>query len=41
VADLASGDQVPYGAAHLLDRHVRVDPVLIEQVDMVGPQPLQ
>ena len=39
--DLAVGDQVSYGAGYVFDRHVWVDPVLIEQVDTVGPQPLQ
>ncbi len=41
VADLAFGDQVAHGASHILDRHVRVDAVLVEQVDMVGAQALE
>lgn len=41
VADLALGDQVAHGAGHVLDRHVRVDTVLVEQVDMVGAQALE
>ena len=34
-------DQLLHRAGDLLDRHLRVDPVLVEQVDRVGPQPLQ
>ena len=41
VADLALVDQVLDGAGDVLDRDVRVDAVLVEQVDRVGPQPLQ
>ena len=33
VLDLAFGDQLLDGAGDVLDRHVRVDPVLVEQVD--------
>ncbi|GEB55380.1 hypothetical protein GCM10017674_53840 [Streptomyces gardneri] len=40
-ADLALGDQLADGARCLLDRRVRVDPVLVVQVDVVGAQPLQ
>src|SRR5262245_37532507 len=29
------------GACHVLDRDVRVDPVLIEQVDVIGSEPLE
>ena len=28
-------------AGDVFDRHVRVDPMLVEQVDHIGPQPLQ
>ena len=35
VADLARRDQLADGAGDVLDRHVRVDPVLVEQVDRV------
>ena len=41
VPDLAFRDQLPDGAGDVLDRHVRVDAVLVEQVDAIGPQPLQ
>ncbi|KAG0770713.1 hypothetical protein G6F57_014703 [Rhizopus arrhizus] len=41
VADLAFGDQVTHGARHILDRHVRIDAVLVEQIDMVGAQALE
>jgi hypothetical protein len=37
VADLAGVDEVSDGAGDVLDRHVRVDAVLVEQVDPVGP----
>ena len=39
--DLTLVDELFYGACHILDRHVRVHTVLIEQVDMVGPQTFQ
>jgi hypothetical protein len=38
VFDFAFRDQVSHGAGHLLDRDARVDAMLIEQVDAVGPQ---
>ena len=41
VLDLALLDQVLHRAGHVLDRHVRVDAVLIEQVDRVDLQPLR
>lgn len=41
VADLAFFDQLTDGAGNVLDRHIGVDAVLVEQVDVVGPQPLQ
>ena len=41
VLDLALGDQVLDRAGDVLDRHVRVDAMLIEQVDAVGSQPLE
>jgi hypothetical protein len=41
VVDLACADQVLDRAGHVLDRHVRVDPVLVEQVDAVGLEPLE
>ena len=40
-AHLACGDELAHGAGDILDRHRRVDAVLVEQVDVVGPQPLQ
>jgi hypothetical protein len=39
VADLAFGDQFGQGAGGLLDGGVRVDPVLVVQVDVVGAEP--
>ena len=39
--DLAGGDQVPDRARDVLDRHVRVDPMLIVEIDDLNPQPLQ
>ena len=41
VADLAGDDEVLDGTGDVLDRHVGVDAVLVEQVDVVGPQPPQ
>src|SRR5271165_5486153 len=34
-------DQITYRAGHFLDRHGRIDAVLIEQVDIVGAKPAQ
>ncbi len=39
--DLAFPDQVPDGSCHILDRHVRVDTVLVEEIDDIGLEPLQ
>ena len=39
--DLAFGDQVLDRAGDILDRHVRIDAVLIEEIDAVGPQALE
>ncbi len=39
--DLARRDQVLDRAGDLLDRHVGIDPVLIEEVDRFDPQALQ
>ncbi len=39
--DLAFADQILHRARHVLDRHVRVDAVLVEQIDDVGPEPLE
>jgi hypothetical protein len=36
VLDLALPDQVLYGASDLLDRHVRIDAMLVEKIDTVG-----
>ena len=41
VLDLAFLDQVLHRPRHVLDRHVRVDAVLIEEVDGVDPEPLE
>ena len=41
VLHLALLDQVLHGSGHVFDRHVRVDAVLIEQVDDVGLEPLE
>ena len=41
VLHLALGDQGAHGARDLLDRHVRIDPVLIEEVDHLHAQTLQ
>jgi hypothetical protein len=39
--DLALGHQLGQRANRVLDRRVRVDPVLVVEVDAVGTQPLQ
>jgi hypothetical protein len=39
--DLAFPDQVLYRSRDILDRHIRVDAVLIEQIDGLGPEPLE
>lgn len=41
VAHLSGPDEFGHGADHVLDGHLGVDPVLVEQVDAVGPQSLQ
>ncbi len=41
IAYLAGLDQPRHGADRLLDRHVRIDAVLVVQVDMVGAKALQ
>src|SRR6266542_747942 len=41
VPDLPLRDQLLHRAGDVLDRHVRVDAVLVEQVDRVGAEPLQ
>jgi hypothetical protein len=41
VADLALGHQLSQSAGGVLDRGVRVDPVLVVQVDVVDTEPLQ
>jgi hypothetical protein len=41
VADIAGVDQLLDGAGDVLDRDVRVDTVLVEQVDGVGAQATQ
>jgi hypothetical protein len=41
VADLALGDQLGEGADRFLDRRLRVHPVLVVQVDVVGAEPAE
>jgi hypothetical protein len=41
VPHLARLDELLDGAGHVLDRDVRVDAVLVQQVDRVGAEPLQ
>ena len=38
---LAFRDQVLHGAGGVLDRHVGIDPVLVQEIDDGDPQPLQ
>ena len=39
--DLAFPNQVLHRSGHVFDRHVRIDTVLIEQIDGLDPEPLQ
>ena len=41
VLDLAFLNQVLHRSRHVFDRHVRVNAVLIEQVDGIDPEPLE
>jgi hypothetical protein len=41
VPDLAGRDELGDGAGDVLDRHVRVHPVLVVQVDHVGAEAAQ
>ena len=41
VADLARGDELGQGADGVLDGRLRIDAVLVVQIDVVGAQPLQ
>ena len=41
VADLAGLDELGHGADGLLDRHGRVDPVLVVEVEVVDAEPLE
>ena len=41
VADLALGDELCQGADRVLDGRLRVDPVLVVEVDVVGAEPPQ
>ena len=41
VQDLALGDQLGQRADGLLDGRVRVDPVLVVEIDVIGAEPLQ
>ena len=39
--DLAFGDEIADGARDILDRHLGIDPVLIEKIDRLDTQPLE
>jgi hypothetical protein len=41
VLDLAFLNQHLHRSRHVLDRHIRVDTVLVEQVDSLDPEPLE
>ena len=41
VLDLALANQVLHRTRDVFDRHVRIDTVLIEEIDPVGPEPFQ
>ena len=39
--DLALPDQFLYRSSHIFDRHIRIDAVLIEEIDDIGPESLE
>src|SRR6185369_12270882 len=41
VPDLAFTNQIPHRSRDVFDRHVRIDAVLIEQIDSIGLEPLE
>jgi hypothetical protein len=41
VEHLACANQFAHRTSHILDRHVGIDAVLIQQIDPIGPQPPQ
>ena len=41
ISDLALSDEIANRSCNVFDRHFWVDPVLVEQVDVVRPEPLQ
>jgi hypothetical protein len=41
VFDLAFGNQFFHRSSHVLDGHVRIDAVLVEEIDVIGPQTFQ
>ena len=41
VRDLAGVDELPDGTSDVFDRHIRVDAVLVEQVDAICAQPYE
>jgi hypothetical protein len=41
VFDLALLDQLLHRAGDVFDRHIRINPVLIEQIDDIDPEPLE
>ena len=41
VLHLALGDQFLHSAGNFLDRHIWIDAMLVEEIDVVGAQPLQ
>jgi hypothetical protein len=41
MADLAFGDESRHRADRVFDRRVRIDPVLVKKVDVIGGEPLQ
>ena len=41
MAHLTSVDEFLHRAGDVLDRHIRIDAVLVQKVDVIGAQPLQ
>jgi hypothetical protein len=41
VLDLPLSDEVPHRPRHVLDRHLRIDAVLVEEIDLIDMKPSQ
>jgi hypothetical protein len=41
VLHFAVANQIPDGARDVLDRHIRIDAMLVEQIDAIRPEPFE